>query len=215
VLAAAWVFRERYFDMLYLKKNNNFFNKKKLKITHIFIGMIPAGVLGLLFDDFIEENLFSIPTVIVGLFLGAVYMIVADIVNKKYSVKKNLDEITYLQAFIIGLSQSIALWPGFSRSGSTISTGSLLGFSHKASSNFTFIMAVPIMLGASLLSLFKNIEDIEMNHFAFYLIGFITSFVVSILTIRLFLKLINRIKLIPFAIYRIILASILAFIYYF
>ncbi|EVJ81010.1 hypothetical protein O798_02736, partial [Staphylococcus aureus M0746] len=64
--------------------NNNFFNKKKLKITHIFIGMIPAGVLGLLFDDFIEENLFSIPTVIVGLFLGAVYMIVADIVNKKY-----------------------------------------------------------------------------------------------------------------------------------
>lgn len=133
VLAAAWVFRERYFDMLYLKKNNNFFNKKKLKITHIFIGMIPAGVLGLLFDDFIEENLFSIPTVIVGLFLGAVYMIVADIVNKKYSVKKNLDEITYLQAFIIGLSQSIALWPGFSRSGSTISTGFLLGFSHKAS----------------------------------------------------------------------------------
>ncbi len=76
-------------------------------------------------------------------------------------------------------------------------------------------MAVPIMLGASLLSLFKNIEDIEMNHFAFYLIGFITAFVVSILTIRLFLKLINRIKLIPFAIYRIILASILAFIYYF
>ena len=117
--------------------------------------MIPAGILGLLFDDVIEKYLFSVPTVMIGLFVGAIYMIVADMYSKKVKNPKTVDQITYVQAFIIGLSQAIAMWPGFSRSGSTISTGVLMKMNHKAASDFTFMMAVPVMLGASGLSLVK------------------------------------------------------------
>ena len=125
--------------------------------------MIPAGILGVLFDDVIEKYLFSVPTVMIGLFIGAIYMIIADIYSKKVTNPKTVDQINYLQAFIIGLSQAVAMWPGFSRSGSTISTGVLMKMNHKSASDFTFIMAVPVMLAASALSLVKNFEYIHLN----------------------------------------------------
>ena len=123
VFAAAWVFRERYFE-----------------------------ILGVLFDDFIEAHLFSVPTVMIGLFIGAIYMIIADKYSTKVKHPQTVDQINYLQAFVIGISQAVAMWPGFSRSGSTISTGVLMKLNHKSASDFTFIMAVPIMLAASALS---------------------------------------------------------------
>ncbi|MQH60072.1 undecaprenyl-diphosphatase, partial [Escherichia coli] len=112
-----------------------------------------AGILGLLFDDFIEEHLFSVPTVMIGLFVGAIYMIIADKYSAKVKNPQTVDQISYFQAFVIGISQAVAMWPGFSRSGSTISTGVLMKLNHKAASDFTFITAVPIMLAASGLSL--------------------------------------------------------------
>jgi undecaprenyl-diphosphatase len=101
------------------------------------------------------------------------------------------------------------LWPGFSRSGSTISGGVLMGLSHRAASDFTFIMAVPIMLGASTVSLLKNWEHFTMDALPFFIAGFVSAFIFALLSIRYFLKLINKIKLVPFAIYRIVLALIL------
>jgi undecaprenyl-diphosphatase len=121
--------------------------------------------------------------------------------------------MTYTQAFIIGLFQCIALWPGFSRSGSTISGGVLLGLNHRAASDFTFIMAVPIMAGASFISLLKNWEYITSASIPFFIVGFISAFIFALLAIRFFLKLINKIKLIPFAIYRIILAIVIYFVF--
>ncbi|MCG3413116.1 undecaprenyl-diphosphate phosphatase [Staphylococcus massiliensis] len=217
VFAAAWVFRHRYFEMLHLEKAPKNAKEKRggrLKLTHILVGMIPAGILGLIFDDFIEEHLFSVPTVLIGLFLGAIYMIIADIYSKKVKNPKTVDEITYFQALIIGLSQAIAMWPGFSRSGSTISTGVLMKMNHKAASDFTFMMAVPIMLGASAKSLISNLEYITADQIPFYLLGFLGAFIFGLIAIKLFLSLISKVKLIPFAIYRIILVIIIAIVYY-
>jgi undecaprenyl-diphosphatase len=88
-----------------------------------------------------------------------------------------------------------------------------LGLSHRAASDFTFIMAVPIMLGASSISLMKNWQYFTLNDLPFFIAGFITAFVFALISIRFFLKLINKIKLVPFAIYRIVLAAVIYFVF--
>lgn len=207
ILAVVILFRERFLDLLGLRKKrprSSF--QERLSLTKVLVGLIPAGILGVLFDDFIDEHLFSAQTVLVGLFLGAILMIIADRVQPKIPASKTVDQITYRQALGIGLFQCLSLWPGFSRSGSSISGGVILGMSHRAASDFTFIMAVPIMLGASGLSLLKNWQYLTLDALPFFVVGFISAFIFALLCIRLFLSLINRIKLTPFAIYRIILA---------
>ena len=221
VFAAAWVFRERYFEMLHIGKYKHVAHSegmrskpRRLNLLHVLIGMIPAGILGVLFDDFIEAHLFSVPTVMIGLFIGALYMIIADKYSTKVKHPQTVDQINYLQAFVIGISQAVAMWPGFSRSGSTISTGVLMKLNHKSASDFTFIMAVPIMLAASALSLLKNYQYIDLAHVPFYIIGFLAAFIVGLIAIKTFLHLINKVKLVPFAIYRIVLVIFIAILYF-
>ncbi|MBU5212146.1 MULTISPECIES: undecaprenyl-diphosphate phosphatase [Heyndrickxia] len=215
ILAAVVVFWDRFLNLLGLKKNVTVEQQRgqRLKLSQVIVGLIPAGVLGFLFDDYIDEHLFSVNTVVIGLFAGAILMIVADLVRPRKPKVETVDQMTYTQAFIIGLFQCIALWPGFSRSGSTISGGVLLGLNHRAASDFTFIMAVPIMAGASFISLLKNWEYITSASIPFFIVGFISAFIFALLAIRFFLKLINKIKLIPFAIYRIILAIVIYFVF--
>ena len=127
---------------------------------------------------------------------------------------ETVDQITYKQALSVGLIQCLSLWPGFSRSGATISGGVLLGMNHRTASDFTFIMAVPIMAGASVLSLLKNWEYFTLDALPFFIAGFISAFVFALVSIRFFLKLINKIKLIPFAIYRIVLVAVIWIVYF-
>ncbi|TYK60777.1 undecaprenyl-diphosphate phosphatase, partial [Staphylococcus pseudintermedius] len=220
IFAAAWIFRHKYFEMLHIGKYapaqqpGRRSKPRRLNLLHIIIGMIPAGVLGLLFDDLIEKYLFSVPTVLIGLFLGAIYMIIADKFSLNVKNPKTLNEITYFQAFVIGLSQAVAMWPGFSRSGSTISTGVLMKLDHKSASDFTFIMAVPVMLAASGLSIIKHLDYIELTHIPFYILGFLAAFTFGFISIKLFLKLIQNVKLLPFAIYRIVLVVVIAVVYF-
>jgi len=141
-------------------------------------------------------------------------MILADIFGSKHPKVQTVDQITYKQAFAVGLIQCFSLWPGFSRSGSTISGGVLLGMSYRAAADFTFIMAVPIMFGASLLSLLKNWQYFTLEALPFFIAGFISAFLFALVSIRFFLKLINRIKLVPFAVYRILLAVIIYLLYF-
>lgn len=180
----------------------------RLTIAQIAVGLVPAAVLGFLFEAYIDEHLFSVKTVAFGLIAGAVLML-ADWINKRKPATDSVDRITYKQAFGIGLFQCLALWPGFSRSGSTISGGVIFGLNHRAASDFTFIMAMPIMAGASLLSLVKNWEYLSTDLLPFFIAGFISAFIVALFVVRFFLKLINKIKLVPFAIYRIILGIVL------
>lgn len=185
----------------------------RLNLATVIVGLIPAGILGLLFDDYIDEYLFSTKTVVVGLVLGALLMLAADWFRPKRTRIDSVDQITYKEAVLVGLIQCLSLWPGFSRSGSTISGGVLLGMSHRAAADFTFIMAVPIMAGASFLSLVKRWDAITMDSIPFFVVGFISAFVFALLSIRFFLKLINRIKLTPFAIYRLVLAAVIYFVF--
>lgn len=215
ILAVVVVFKARFEDLLGLKKcvPSGQGPTKRLNLKHVIVGLIPAALLGFLFEDYIDEYLFSVQTVIIGLVLGAMLMLLADWYRPGASKVKSVDQITYKQAIGMGLFQCIGLWPGFSRSGSTISGGVLLGLNHRAAADFTFIMAVPVMLGASGLSLIKNWQYFTMDALPFFIVGFISAFLFALLSIRFFLKLINRIKLVPFAVYRIVLATLIYVVY--
>jgi len=186
--------------------------KGRFNLMHVIVGMLPAVVLGFAFKDFIDDHLFKVEHVIYALVAGAILMIIADkFATKKPSVD-SLDKISYGLTFKIGLVQCLSLWPGFSRSGATISGGVLFGMSHRVAADFTFIMAVPIMAGASLVSVLKNWDTLSMDYIGFYVVGFTSSFIFALLSIKFFLALISKVKLMPFAIYRLVLAAVLAVI---
>jgi undecaprenyl-diphosphatase len=215
ILASVVVFKERFLSLLGLEKHDTNGEAQAMKLTlpKVIVGLLPAGLLGVLFDDYVDEHLFSVNTVLFGLIAGAALLLAADWFRPREPKVQTVDQITYKQAFAIGLFQCISIWPGFSRSGSTISGGVLLGLSHRAAADFTFIMAVPIMAGASFLFLVKNWEYFTPDVLPFFTVGFISAFVFALICIRFFLKLINKIKLVPFALYRIALAIAIYAIY--
>ncbi|GLC88070.1 undecaprenyl-diphosphate phosphatase [Lysinibacillus piscis] len=186
--------------------------KGRFNLLHVIIGMLPAVVFGFAFKDFIDDHLFKVEHVIYALVAGAILMIVADKFAPRKPAIDSLDKISYGLALKVGLVQCLSLWPGFSRSGATISGGVLFGMSHRVAADFTFIMAVPIMAGASLVSVLKNWDTLSMDYLGFYVVGFISSFVFALLSIKFFLALISKVKLMPFAIYRLVLAAVLAVI---
>lgn len=216
ILAVVVVFWKRLWSLFGFYRNT--YENRHLNLLHIVIGMIPAVVVGLVLHDFIKNQLFSPGTVIIGLVAGGILMIFADI--KHRAMAKNsygnpeesqtLDQLTYRQAFYIGLFQVLALWPGFSRSGATISGGVLTGVNYKTSAEFSFIMAVPIMFAASGLDLFKSMNFLNSSDIPLFMVGFITAFIVAMLAIVFFLRLLSKVKLMPFAIYRFILAIVFA-----
>lgn len=217
ILAVIVVFKSRFINLLGLDRlgKREQVQKQRLKITHVLIGLLPAGIFGLLFEDHIDEYLFTTKTVIIGLLIGSIWMIIADVVSSKKKITiDSVDQMTYKKALSVGLIQCLSLWPGFSRSGATISGGVLLGMSHRAAADFTFIMAVPIMAGASFLSIIKNWQYFTLDAMPFFVVGFISAFIFALISIRFFLKLINKIKLLPFAIYRIILVVVVYIVYF-
>jgi len=200
--------------VLYFKRFLSLFGLAKIKgeehpmnLLHIIIAAIPAAVLGLVLHDFIKDKLFSPATVLIGLVAGGILLIVADKWGRPVK-SESIDHLSYMQAFQIGLFQCLSLWPGFSRAGSTISGGLLIGAGYKASAEFSFILAVPMMIGATGLDLIKSLDTLSTSDIPLFLTGFITAFIVALLAIVFFLKLLQRVKLTPFAIYRFILAAL-------
>src|SRR5690625_1048255 len=215
ILAVVVIFKNRFIELLGLKKFGQSIRKQeRLKLSQVIVGLIPAGVFGLLFEELIDEHLFSLETVLIGLLLGSFLMIIADRYASQRPEVNTVDKITYRQAFTVGLIQCFSLWPGFSRSGATISGGVLTGMSHRTAADFTFIMAVPIMMGASGVSLLKNLQYFTIEALPFFIVGFISAFIFALLSIKFFLKLIDRIKLVPFAVYRILLVVVIYLIYF-
>ncbi|WP_276873461.1 undecaprenyl-diphosphate phosphatase [Dialister micraerophilus] len=210
ILSVLVVYKEKFIFML---DTHHWFRKKGPSCFNIIISMIPACVMGLLFHGMIKKYLFGPETVIIGLIIGGIFMIYGEKKGKRKNVSvKNVEDINTKQAFKIGLFQCLSLWPGFSRSGSTIAGGLLLGVSRKAAADFSFIMAVPLMFLATLYDLLKNIKFLHFSDIGVLLTGFIVSFIVAYLSIVWFLKFLNKYNLTGFALYRFLVA-IVAFLF--
>ena len=185
----------------------------RLTLIHILLGMVPAVALGLVFHDMIK-SLFNPVNVMYALVVGGVLLIAAEMFKPKVPRAEGVDDITYRQAFAIGCFQCLALWPGFSRSGATISGGMLMGISRYAASEFSFLLAVPMMMGATVLDVYKSIGFLTMADLPMFAVGFMTAFIVALVAIKTFLQLIKRISFIPFAIYRFAVAAVVYFVFF-
>lgn len=207
VLAVLVIYWKRYIDIAKDTLKLNFTVKNKLNAIHFILAMLPALVVYLIFKDVIKQQLFGPVPVLIGLVTGGILLIVAVRAKRKVTAEET-DEITYKQALGIGLFQCLALWPGFSRSGSMISGGLLLRTSQKAAADFAFMISVPVMLGATVLDMYDSREYLTSDALVLFLIGFIAAFIVAMLAVVTFLNLIKRLKLEWFALYRFVLAAV-------
>ncbi|MBP3890911.1 MAG: undecaprenyl-diphosphate phosphatase [Solobacterium sp.] len=202
--------------LLYFNKLNPFSTRKseaQKKATFdlwikIIIASIPVGIIGFLLDDIVDARLSTPIVVAIMLIVYGVLFIVIELMNRQPKFK-NIQEMDYMTAGKIGFFESLALIPGTSRSGSTILGASLLGCSRPMATEFSFFLALPAMLGASVLKLIKM--EAPMTFFAFIVlfVGMFVAFIVSVIVIRSFLKYIRKHDFKVFGYYRIFLGILI------
>lgn len=206
ILAVIALYRDRFIGLL--RPNPEQRLSGIFGIWLLFLTSLPASIVGLLAHDYIKEYLFKPYTVAVALAVGAVLIFIVEAKDMNSKVK-TLDEITPGLALGIGLFQCLALWPGFSRSASTIMGGMLLGAKRTVAAEYSFIAAVPIMFAATGYDFMKSYHLFEVNDLIFLSIGFVVSFISAWLAIKGFIYLLGKLTLRPFAVYRLALAPLI------
>ncbi|WBW96864.1 undecaprenyl-diphosphate phosphatase [Oceanirhabdus sp. W0125-5] len=179
----------------------------------IFIAVIPFGVLGVLFKDEIEEVLFKPLPVGIALVVGAILMIILERGTRDRKVSRDINHVTYKQAIIIGIAQCMALWPGMSRSASTIIGGWIAGLSTYAATEFSFFLALPVMVGATGYELLTTSVELTANNIFVLIVGFITAFLVALIVVDKFISYLKKKPMKVFSIYRLIVGFIIIAIY--
>ena len=210
LLAVLVIFFKEWWN-LFMGAIYNFSHKgRKKKIDglmfwYLVVATIPAALVGFLLDDIIE-NYFRGQVWLIALFLGimGVLIFIGDKWASVHYQKNEVDfeDISLKQAFLIGCSQAFAVFPGFSRSGTTILAGRLMGLSREAITKFTFLLSVPIIAGATVL----KVSDLELT--SEVIIGVVTSFIVGVICIKFLLKYIKKHDFSVFAFYRVMIAII-------
>ncbi len=175
----------------------------------IGLGTVPAAVAGLLLAGWIEQNLRS-PSVIVYTLAGyAVLMVIADRYGKS---TRNISDVTVRDAFLVGCAQALALIPGTSRSGVTITAGRFLGLARQDAARFSFLLSVPVITLASAYEGLKLALSDEVVPWDLLAVGVAVSAIVAYLSIEFFMRFVTRIGLLPFAVYRLLLAGVIVYV---
>lgn len=210
-----------FFDKLwpFSRKKSREENRRTLSLWgKVIVGVIPAAVMGLLLDDFIDEHLMggTVGIVVVASTLivyGIAFIVVERLRAGRTSRVCDVYDISYRDALLIGSFQVLSLIPGTSRSGSTILGGLLVGVSRTAAAEFSFFMAIPVMLGASGLKIVKYFLvdglTVGMQEVGMLAVGLVVSFLVSLAVIRFLMNFVREHTFSAFGIYRIILGAVL------
>ena len=188
----------------------------------VIIACLPAAVIGLPFDDKLDEVFYNFPTVAITLILYGIVFIVIESVDRKPPKIKTISALSYKTAALIGAIQLLALIPGTSRSGVTIIGAMLLGCSRPVAAEFSFFLAIPVMFGASLLKSAKYAMHIASGEVAMItgsqvtvlIIGMAVAFIVSIAAIKFLMSYVKKRNFKPFGYYRVVLGAVLL-VYYF
>lgn len=205
-----WPFKKGQSHLISISKS------KMIMWAKIIVACIPAAIIGIKFDDFIEEHFYNYFVISLALIIFGILFIIIENRNKESHKKlvDSIDKITYKQAFIVGLFQVIAaVFPGTSRSGATILGGIAIGLSRTIAAEFTFFLAIPTMFGASLLKLVKFGFGFTAMEAFVLLLGTAVSFVVSVITIKFLMNYIKNNDFKVFGYYRIAL-GVLVLIYF-
>jgi undecaprenyl-diphosphatase len=200
--------------LLYFHKLNPFSPKKSARQKRytidiwikVIVGVLPAAVMGLLFDDWLDEHFYNYQTVSITLIVYGILFILIENHNKgKIAKVNNFGDLSYSTAFGIGLFQVLSLIPGTSRSGATILGAIILGTSRSIAAEYSFFLSIPVMFGASALKLFKFGLSFTGMEAAVLLVGMAVAFVVSVISIRFLLRYIRNNDFKAFGWYRICL----------
>ena len=175
----------------------------------VVVACVPAAVMGLLFDDWMEAHLMNAYVVAAALILyGILFIVVENINYGKRPAIERVGDITYKTALIIGLFQVLSLVPGTSRSGSTILGAMIIGCSRLAAAEFSFFLGIPVMFGASLLKIVKFGFHFTGAEIFILLFGMVVAFIVSVFSIKFLMSYIRKNDFKLFGIYRIVLGVI-------
>ena len=210
-----------YFKSIWpFKKENNKISMDKNILNlwgKILVACVPAAIIGLLLDDWIDEHFYNSIVVSLALIIYGILFIIIENKNIGSRKTKDVNKISYKQALQIGIFQLLALIPGTSRSGSTIIGGLLIGLERATAAEFTFFLAIPVMAGASLLKLAKYVLKVGLSfsglEIGILLVATITAFIVSMFVIKFLINYIRKHDFKVFGYYRIIL-GILVLLYF-
>lgn len=211
ILAVVVIYFKKLLPVDMVKKEDNSkkpaWNKDKLILwCKILVACLPAAIIGLTFNDKIDELFYNAPTVAIMLIVYGIAFIIVEKLHKGKEFKINdISSITFKTAALIGIFQVLALIPGTSRSGATIVGAMIIGVGRTAAAEFTFYLAIPVMFGASLLKLIKFGFAFTAAEAAALILGMVAAFVVSIIAIRFLMGYIKKHDFTVFGWYRIIL----------
>ena len=207
ILAVVLLYWKRFLALIPIGKNSTTGLNGVQGLLKIGLACGPLFVTGAIFGKKIKNHLLFPLPVAIALIVGGVVLLFIER-RKEKATTFDLDSISVRQAFLVGLFQCLALWPGVSRSGSMIVGGLLLGMTRIIAAEFSFLVAVPIMTVASLHELWESRNLLSMADLGIFAIGFVVAFFTAILAIRFFLGILARNSLVPFGWYRIILGAI-------
>ncbi len=214
ILAVVLIYIKKLWPLKYNESKKVVLDKDCLMLwAKVLVACIPAAIIGLLFDDFLDSHLYTPVVVALMLIIYGILFIIIEIRNKNKEAKvKDLKELTFKTAVIIGLFQVLSLIPGTSRSGATILGAILIGTSREVAAEFTFFLAIPVMAGASLLKVLKFVLKsaavVTGAELSVLIVGCLVAFIVSIIAIKFLMKYIKKNDFKVFGWYRIILGII-------
>src|SRR5450631_229208 len=203
ILAVCWEYRAK----LYAVAGGIFSDRSAQRfVLNLFVAFLPAAVLGLAFSKMIKANLFAPVPVASAFIVGALVILWAERRQRRNPATVRIDSVDAMRwtdALKIGFAQALALVPGTSRSGATIIGGMLFGLSRKVATDFSFFLAIPVLIGASVYSLWKERASLSGADLPVLVVGTVVSFVVAWIVVRWLLRYIATHNFIPFAWYRI------------
>lgn len=199
ILAVVFLYHRRFFGLCQMKK----LQQKGLNAIHIAVAIVPTLTFGYLLRKFIKTHLFNPHVVVLSLVVVGVIMLIVEKIKPKATVI-TVDELTYKDAFIIGLSQCFALIPGVSRSGATMLVAMMRKVDVITAADFSFLISVPVIIIATVYEFLKSYSSFNADDTLQLLVGFIVSFIVALAAIKGFLAVLKKLSLAPFAIYRIV-----------
>lgn len=205
ILAVVWIYRQRLRDTLV---NCNRDPQARRLILNLAIAFFPAAILGFILHDQITHYLFNPTTVAIALVLGGIVILLVERYARTGRVQ-SVSEMTWRDALVVGLAQSVSLIPGVSRSGATIMGGMLGGLSRFAATEFSFFLAIPIMFAATGYSLLKEWSHLNATDIPVFAVGFVAAFLGSLAVVRFLIAYVGQNSFAPFAWYRIVFGGLL------
>lgn len=211
ILAVCWVYKERLFfctvNLGRDKKANRF-------ALNLLVAFLPSMVIGFFAHSFIKEILFSPLVVSISLVIGGVIILLIEKFHKAEPKHNDVDEFNIWLALKIGFCQVLAMIPGTSRSGATIMGALLLGVNRKAATEFSFFLAIPTMVGATVYDIYKNWEFLNTGNITLIAVGFATAFLSALVVVKTVVSFVSKNGFTPFGWYRIIVGAIMLYMFW-